>query len=272
MDYQIAWHNFEQEINKADQDINLAKAALYLSQAEYPYLDIEAYLDKLEQIAHKIEPKLPSTRYPLKVIQVINHHLYQELKFRGNNENYYDPRNSFLNHVIDRRLGIPISLAVVYLDIAKRLNFPMVGIGMPGHFIIRPDFEDAGIFVDVFNQGEILFPQDCEAKLQQLYQQPVKLKPEFLNSVSNRQILSRMLRNLKQIYLHQRDFLRAIAIIDGMLLLSPDNANELRDRGLLYYELNRWEESCQDLESYLTILPNAEDAPMIKMLLNKIKY
>ncbi len=271
MDYEIAWQNFELEINQADQDINLAKAALYFSQAEYPYLDVEAYLNKLEQIAYNIAPKLPSPRYPLKVIQVINNYLYQELGFRGNNENYYDPRNSFLNQVIDHRLGIPISLAVVYLDIAQRLNFPMVGIGMPGHFIIRPDFQDAEIFVDVFNQGEILFPQDCEAKLQQIYLQPVKLQPQFLNPVSKRQIILRMLTNLKQIYLHQRDFDRAIAIINGMLLLYPDNPNELRDRGLLYYELNRWEESCQDLENYLAILPNAEDAPMIKMLLNKIK-
>ncbi|HHP7231233.1 MAG TPA: SirB1 family protein [Xenococcaceae cyanobacterium] len=271
MDYQIAWQNFEQEINQADRDINLTKAALYLAQAEYSYLDVEAYLAKLEVIAHQIEPKLPASRYPLKVIQIINNYLYQELGFRGNSENYYDPKNSFSNQVIERRLGIPISLAVVYLDIAKHLNFPMVGIGMPGHFIIRPDFEDAGIFVDVFNQGEILFPQDCEAKLQQLYLQPVKLKPQFLNAVSKHQILLRMLTNLKQIYLHQRDFYRAIATINGMLILSPENPYELRDRGLLYYELNQWSETIKDLECYLAILPNAEDAPMIKLLLNKIK-
>ncbi len=280
MDNKIPWQNFQREIDKPDQDINLAKAALSFAQIEYPYLDIEAYLNKLEQIAQKIKPQLPTSRYPLKVIQVINNYLYQELGFRGNAENYYDPKNSFLNHVIDRRLGIPISLAVVYLEIAKHLNFPMVGIGMPGHFLVRPNFEDAGIFIDVFNQGEILFAQDCEAKLQQLYLQPVKLKPEFLNPVSNRKILLRMLTNLKQIYLYQRDLFRAIATINKMLLLYPKNTNELvilnraealRDRGLLYYELNQWQESSQDLEDYLSILPNADDAPMIKMLLNQIK-
>ena len=280
MDKKIPWQNFEREIDKPDNEINLAKAALCFAQIEYPYLDIEAYLQKLEQIAQKIEPQLPTSRYPLKVIQVINNYLYQELGFRGNSENYYDPKNSFLNHVIERRLGIPISLAVVYLEIAKHLNFPMVGIGMPGHFLLRPDFEDAGIFIDVFNQGEILFPQDCEAKLQQLYLKPVKLKPEFLNPVSNRQILLRMLTNLKQIYLYQRDLVRAIATINKMLLLYPEDSKELvifnraealRDRGLLYYELNQWQESSQDLEDYLAILPNANDAPMIKMLLNKIK-
>ncbi|MDJ0649069.1 MAG: transglutaminase-like domain-containing protein [Xenococcaceae cyanobacterium MO_188.B19] len=272
MDDKTAWNNFELEVTKADRDINLAKAALYFSQAEYPYLDIEAYLNKLLKISQAIELQLPATRYPLQVIKVINNHLYKELGFAGNTENYYDPKNSFLNQVIDRRLGIPISLAVIYLDIAKHLNFPMVGIGMPGHFLIRPDFEEAGFFIDVFNQGEILFSQDCEAKLQQLYLQPVKLKPEFLNPVSSRTILTRMLNNLKQIYLHYRDFNRAISTINGILILSPDNPYELRNRGLIYYELNRWQESSQDLESYLAILPNAEDAPMIQMLLNKINY
>lgn len=266
------WNNFELEVTKADKDINLTKAALCFSQAEYPYLDVEAYINKLIKISYEIELSLPTSRYPLQIVKAINNHLYKKLGFIGNTENYYDPKNSFLNQVIDRRLGIPISLAVIYLDIAKRLNFPMVGIGMPGHFLIRPNFEDVGFFIDIFNQGEILFPQDCEAKLQQLYLQPVKLKPEFLNPISNRKILIRMLTNLKQIYLHYRDFNRAISTINGILILVPDNPYELRNRGLIYYELDRWQESTQDLEYYLAILPNAEDAPMIQMLLNKIKY
>lgn len=272
MNNQIGWDNFCQEVEQPDRKIDLTKAALFYAQAEYADLNVENYLSILDEIATDIEQQLSSELYPLKVIQKINNHLFENLKFQGNTENYYDARNSYLNQVIDRRVGIPITLSAIYLAIAQRINFPMVGIGMPGHFLIRPEFEDVGIFVDAFNQGEILFEQDCQTKLNQLYQQPVKLESGFLMPVSNRQILSRMLTNLKCIYLNNRDFEKALASIGGILSLFPENAPELRDRGLLYYQLNRWQEAIPDLESYLTILPNANDASLIEAVLNKIAF
>jgi regulator of sirC expression with transglutaminase-like and TPR domain len=266
----IGWQNFAAEVGNNRQNIDLAKASLYYAQAEYPHLDIDYYLNRLDLMAQHIAANLPQERYPLQVIKTINHYLFDTLKFQGDREDYYNPENSYLNRVIDRYQGIPITLAVVYLEVAKRINFPMVGIGMPGHFIIRPDFEDAGIFVDVFNQGEILFAQDCEAKLSELYQQAVKLKPHFLNPVNKHQILARMLNNLKQIYLHQRQLDKVLELIEGILLLFPQNPYEIRDRGLLYYEMERWPEATHDLQIYLKILPDAEDSSMIQMLLNKI--
>ena len=270
MTNQVGWRNFAEEVQKQDRTIDLAKASLYYAQAEYPSLDIDQYLNTLDEIARNIEVNLPQERYPLQVIKTINNYLFNELKFQGDSQNYYNPENSYLNRVIDRCTGIPITLSVIYLEIAKRINFPMVGIGMPGHFIIRPDFEDAGIFVDAFNQGEILFEQDCEARLSQLYQQPVKLEPHFLNPVSNHQILARMLNNLKQIYLHHRQLDKVLAIVKGILTLFPHNPYEIRDRGLLYYEMARWQEATADLKTYLKTLPDAEDASMIQMLINKI--
>lgn len=266
----IGWRNFAAEVKKPDLSIDLAKASLYYAQAEYPSLNINEYLERLEQIAGEIAANLPQERYPLQIIKTINHYLFDRLDFRGDEVDYYNPENSYLNRVIDRATGIPITLSVVYLEVAKRIDFPMVGIGMPGHFIIRPDFEDAGIFVDAFNRGEILFEQDCEARLSQLYQQPVKLEPHFLKPVNNHQILARMLNNLKQIYLHQRQLDKVLTIIEGILTLFPHNPYEIRDRGLLYYEMARWQEATVDLKVYLRILPDAEDAPMIQMLLNKI--
>ncbi|BAU66320.1 hypothetical protein STA3757_37240 [Stanieria sp. NIES-3757] len=271
MDYQLAWQSFYQEINRADEDINLAKASLYYAQAEYPSLNIEDYLNKLDTIAEEIQARLPQRRYPLKVINTINNYIFDDLKFKGNQQDYYNPANSFLNEVIDCRTGIPISLSVLYLEIAKRIDFPMVGIGMPGHFLIRPEFEEAGIFIDVFNQGEILFQQDCAERLRQLYPQPIKLEPRFLAAVSSRQILARMLTNLKYIYLNRKQYSKVLAVIDGILMLFPDHPNELRDRGLLYYELDQWDKACLDLEYYLAMLPNAEDADMIRLLLAKIR-
>ena len=270
MDNQLLWHNFYQEIARPDEQIDLAKASLYFARAEYPDLNVQNYLDILDTIAWQINSQLPEERYPLKVIQTINNYLFEHLNFRGNQQNYYDPNNSFLNEVIERETGIPISLSVVYLAIAKRLNFPMVGIGMPGHFLIRPEFDGAGIFVDAFNRGEILFEQDCQNRLNDTYQQQVELKQSWLAPVSNKQILARMLNNLKFIYLHRRQVDKALSIISGILKMFPDNIGEIRDRGLLYYQLNRWDEAVLDLEYFLKISPYSDDAPMLKILIEKM--
>jgi regulator of sirC expression with transglutaminase-like and TPR domain len=201
------------EIDRVDRDIHLSRAALYIAQIEYPELEIDRYLGILEIMATDIATRLPKTRYPLKVIQIINEYLYLELQFSGNENDYYNPSNSFLNDVLDRRTGIPITLALVYLEIAKQINFPMVGIGMPGHFLIRPDFEDSEIFVDAFDQGEILFVEDCRQKLMNIYQQNIPvIPPEIIQPVTNKQILLRMLNNLQSIYLNQPDFDKALTI------------------------------------------------------------
>lgn len=263
--------NFSKEIARSDSQIDLAKATLYIAQEEYPVLDIEKYLNALDMMAEELQERLPQTSYPLKIIQSINQYLFDELGFQGNTSNYYDPRNSFLNDVIDRRTGIPISLSVIYLEVAKRIDFPMVGIGMPGHFLIRPDFEDVGIFVDVFERGEILFVQDCEERLRQIYQQPVQLESHFLDPVKNKQILARMLTNLKFIYINKQELLKAIAAVERILLLFPSNQRELRDKGLLYYQLGEWVQAFQELDLYLTNFPDAEDADIIRNLLDKIK-
>jgi regulator of sirC expression with transglutaminase-like and TPR domain len=268
MDNQLLWHNFYQEVSQSE--IDLAKASLYFAQAEYSDLEPQVYLQVLDTIASEIELQLPAERYPLKVIQTINRHLFDTLGFRGNQKNYYDPDNSFLHQVLDRKLGIPISLSVVYLAIAQRLNFPMVGVGLPGHFLIRPDFENAGIFVDPFNRGEILFEQDCQQRLDEAYQQQLKLDSSWLAPVSNKQILVRMLNNLKFIYLHRREIDKALSTMSGILKIYPDQTVEIRDRGLLYYQLNRWSEAIVDLEYYLKVAPQSEDASMIEALLNKM--
>jgi len=270
MDFPIARQLFYREINQPDGSIDLAKAALYMALEEYPNLEPEEYLNALDTIADEVRSRLPAQNYPLRIIQTINGYLYGELQFAGNDVDYYDPGNSFLNEVIDRRTGIPISLSLVYLEIAKRIDFPMVGIGMPGHFLIRPDFEDAGIFVDAFNGGEILFPEDCQARLSQIYGQPMELQPTFLAPVSRRHLLARMLGNLKAIYLQQGDAVRVLLAIERILLLFPDALGERRDRGILYYQLGRLVEARHDLELYLRNAPNAPDAARIRQLVDRL--
>ncbi len=271
MSIALARQNFINEVNQPESQINLAKAALYIAAEEYPDLDIEEYLNALATMAAEIQERLPTPRYPLKVIQSINEYLYKDLGFQGNTENYYDPRNSFLNEVIDRRVGIPITLSLVYLEIAKRLDFPMVGIGMPGHFLIRPEFEEAGIFVDAFHQGEVLFPEDCQERLQTIYGQPVPLLPQFLEPIRPVLFLMRMLTNLKIIYLNQQDANRALAVIERLLILYPEVASEWRDRGLIQYQLGSWDLAQENLQTYLNLAPMAEDATVIEQLLIQLK-
>ncbi|MDJ0583250.1 transglutaminase-like domain-containing protein [Crocosphaera sp.] len=263
--------SFLQETNKPDHKINLAKAALIYAKYEYPRLEIGEYLTTLDIISQRIKDDLHQELYPLKVIKTINKYLFKDLGFKGNTNNYYDPRNSYLNEVIDKKMGIPISLSVIYLEIAKRINFPMVGIGMPGHFLIRPEFENVGIFVDAFNQGEILFKEDCQIKLQEIYQQPVTLEEHFLTPVSNQQILGRMLTNLKYIYLNRQEYPKMLRIIELLLQLFPNHPLEIRDRGLLYYQLRQWEKATTDLQLYLSILPTAEDAQAIGQILQQMR-
>lgn len=270
MIFSSARQYFYQEIQQLDEHIDLAKAALYIAQEEYPDLDPEEYLNALDTMAVELQERLPDSRYPLRVIQCINQYLYDDLRFSGNKIDYYDPRNSFLNDVIDRRLGIPITLALVYLEVSRRIDFPMMGVGMPGHFLIRPDISDVEMFVDAFDRGNVIFSQDCQERLSDMFQQPVTLKPEFLAPVNNRQFLARMLTNLKFIYLKQQNLAKTLAAVDRILLLFPGVSLELRDRGLLYYQLGHYAQAADDLQTYLAKVPQAEDAIVIRRLLTEM--
>jgi len=271
MDFPYARQLFYREIRQPNDQIDLARAALYCAMEEYPQLEPDEYINALDTMAVEIAERLPSERYPLRVIQAINHYLFNELGFTGNTQDYYDPRNSYLNQVIDQRVGIPITLSLVYLAVAQRLDFPMVGIGMPGHFLIRPVGQDLEVFVDPFHQGEILFPDDCQERLRQIYGSSAELRAEFLHAVDSRRFLSRMLTNLKTVYLNRGEWAKALAAIERILLLFPDAPQEQRDRGLIYYQLGRWTEATQDLENYLESTPRAEDAHVVRQLLKRME-
>ncbi|MGJ3247458.1 MAG: SirB1 family protein [Elainellaceae cyanobacterium] len=269
MDFPIARHNFYSEIRQPDDQIDLARAALYIAQEEYPTLEPDKYLNALDTMAADIREQLSDESYPLRIIRCINHYLYDDLGFQGNTENYYDPDNSYLNQVIERRVGIPITLSLVYLELAKRLEFPMVGVGMPGHFLIRPTLPDMAIFVDPFHRGEIMFSENCQERLTDMYGGAIAFRPEFL-AVDARQFLARMLTNLKFIYINQGNVSKCLAAIDRILLLNPESPTELRDRGLLYYQISRWTEARHDLESYLQHTPLARDAAVVRQILERI--
>lgn len=268
MDGAEARQRFAQEIEQPENEISLARAALYIAAEEYPELDTDEYLNALDTMAAEVSERLPAERYPLKTIQTLNHYLFEDLGFAGNAKEYYDPRNSYLNQVIERRTGIPITLSLVYLEVSQRVGFPMAGVGMPGHFLIRPTVDEMEVFVDPFHRGEVLFPEDCRERLSQIYGRPVELRAEFLQTVSPYQFLIRMLNNLKMIYLKQGDLERTLASVERILLIAPDALGERRDRGLLYYEQGRWDDAIQDLEFYLQQVPVEQDQTTIRRILD----
>jgi len=265
-----AGQRFYQEVQKSDGRISLAAAALYIAQEDYWDMDASHYLEALDLMADEVRSRLPKNRYPLKVIQIINQYLFEEKGYSGNKVDYYDPDNSCLNRVIDRRLGIPISLSLVYLELANRLQFPMVGVGMPGHFLVRPIIGEMEVFVDPFNQGEVLFVADCKERFHQIYPAS-EWQTSFLNGVLPRHFLARMLMNLKMIYLQMEDLGKAIATLDKLLILMPEQPLQMRDRGLLHYELKNYDLAKQDLEEYLRSQPQAPDGRKIQQILNAIR-
>jgi regulator of sirC expression with transglutaminase-like and TPR domain len=221
----------------------------------------------LDTMADEVRDRLPVEDYPLRTLKVLNQYLYEELGFRGDQTDYHSPQNSFLNDVIDRRMGIPITLALVYLSLAQRIAFPMEGIALPGHFLIRPVQSEMAIFVDAFNQGEILFEQDCETLLHKMFGDRIAMREQFLAPATNRQFLARMLTNLKATYASSGDVGGVLAAVERILMVYPDAPIELRDRGIILFRLSRWVEARQDLERYLEVMPQADDRDHVEHVL-----
>jgi len=255
---------FAQVVERDEAEIDLARAALTFAAVEYSDLDIEAYLARIEQMATELRPRVSPEESPGRVIAVIDEYLFGELGFRGNEGQYYDPRNSYLNEVLDRRLGIPISLAVIYLEVARGVGFQLEGVGMPGHFLLRHPHPVEPLLIDAFTRGSIVTEEECRVRLRALYGEALPLTRQMLRPLDKRAILFRMLSNLKAIYARADDPARAIRTIDLMLLVDPAQVVEYRDRGLLRFHAADFKSARADLEHYLDVRPDAEDAGGIR--------
>ena len=248
-----------------DERIDLVRAALTIAQTEYPDVAIDVYHGRIEELARRVKRLVPDLGDPSESIAALNRVLFEEEGFRGNGEDYYDPRNSFLNDVLDRKLGIPITLAVVYMEVARRVGFPLVGVGMPGHFLLKHyDVEGREILIDPFNRGSILTAKDCQRALDEIYGGQMPLQPEFLMAVSRRQVLVRMLNNLKSSYLSVRNFRKALPIVDLILAIYPRSPEDVKQRALLRWSLGQTRGALADLDDYLKMSPDASDADEIR--------
>jgi regulator of sirC expression with transglutaminase-like and TPR domain len=249
-----------------DEKIDLTRAALLIARTEYPGLNIEGYAARIEELADRVSANLPGYKSQ-QAIAALNQVLFEQAGLRGNRDDYYDPRNSFLSDVLDRGLGIPITLSIVYMEVARRVGFPLAGVGMPGHFLLK-HFADGGqeLLIDCFNRGDILSRQDCQLRLDEIYSGEMTLRPEFLHPLSRRQILTRMLNNLKTVYLSTRNFRKALPIADLILVIYPRSSEDVKQRALLRYSMALPKLAAEDLEEYLEISPAASDADEIRQM------
>jgi regulator of sirC expression with transglutaminase-like and TPR domain len=238
-------------------DIDLAEAALLIAAEEYPGLDIRACLGKLDRLASEVRPRLRDIQSELGRVDALVDFLHHEQGFRGNVEAYYDPRNSFLNDVLERRVGIPISLAVIYIEVGRRVDVPLSGVSFPGHFLLRVG-EDDPHFLDPFNPQDVMTEADCKELLAQMAQGRISYDPRLLDAAVPRQILVRMLRNLKLLYLRAESFDKAVAAIDRILLLEPDETQEYRDRGIAHLRLETYRQALADLDHYVGLTPDCD--------------
>src|SRR6185312_8864877 len=248
-----------------DERIDLLRAALTFARVEYPQLDPTPYVQQVEEIAHRVESRIDDPGEPSQCIAALNHVLFDEEMFRGNTADYYNPRNSFINDVLDRRLGIPITLALLYMEVGRRAGFPLFGVGMPGHFLVKHyDISGRPILIDAFERGSVVTEEDCRRKVHTIYSGQITLQPEFLLTVTRRQMLTRMLNNLRTIYLSQRDFRRAVQVVDLILVIYPRSPEDVKQRAALRYNLDDFSGALADFEEYGKMAPDASDADEVR--------
>jgi regulator of sirC expression with transglutaminase-like and TPR domain len=250
-------------VSRPDGRIDLARASLAIARWEYPRLDADAYLERLDGLARAVDGVRRSPD-ALGRLHRLREYLFVEQGFAGNRDEYYDPRNSFLNDVLDRRQGIPITLSLVLMEVGKRLGLAIEGIGLPGHFIAGARLDDSQILLDPFNGGALVTPEECEELVGSVVGRPVTLRPEHYAPVSGRQLLTRMLANLKGAYWRRQEWDRVVGAIDRLLVLDPKAAGEWRDRGVAWSNLGEVRRGLGDWERYLTEFPDAEDHETVK--------
>jgi len=258
---------FEKIVSEKEERIDLARACLMIAEDAYPGLDVERYIGDIERLAIRLRARIPQSGGAEERVVALNQFLYGDLGYWGNTEDYYDPRNSYLNEVLDRRTGIPITLGIVYMELGRRVGLPLEGVSFPGHFLVRLRLRGGALVLDPFTGGAPQAEDELRRRLERVIPDrarggvPLAELPldEFLEPASNRQILSRVLRNLKGIYREAGKPERVLEVLNRMLVVSPDASAELRDRGYVYQKLECWRPALKDLTDYLEREPDAPD-------------
>ncbi len=273
MNKSTARQQFIAAIQLEESSIELDRAALLIAAEEDPSLDVEEYISRLDELAENSRQRMTNDELSDSLLraEILAYHLFGENRFTGNSKDYYDARNSFLNEVIDRGRGIPIVLSVVFIEVARRLGIQLYGVGLPGHFLVKYSDTANEVFFDPFNGGKILTENDCRTKVEEMYQGRVPFHHSFLKAFTKKQILSRMLQNLKGVYFNTGELNKAFEVIGRLVLLNPGSMEEIRDRGLVNFARKKYGLARPDLEAYLQALPNAQDQEQVRKALHELR-
>jgi regulator of sirC expression with transglutaminase-like and TPR domain len=251
-----------------DAPLDLAELALSLAREEYPSLDIEAYLSELDGMAHEARPHLRGGSLSQRV-KGLCRYLFHDMGFRGNQQNYYDARNSYLNEVLDRRTGIPITLSAVAMAVGGRAGLPVAGVGLPGHFVAKAVEGGEEVLFDPFHGGRLLTPEKCQRLVEQATGMPFAVDAEALRPVPLGMMVLRMLNNLKGVYLRSGDYARAARVIERLRQLNPEDPLQHRDLGATLFQAGQAGRAIDHLQAYLIASPGAGDADVVKQLLTQ---
>ena len=258
------WISFSKNPN-----YNLIEKCLKLGQIiEYPELNISKYIEKINGMGNSMKIKIGEVKNPTYLISVLNEYLFDELGFHGAEEDYYDPVNSFLNVVLDKKIGIPITLSILYTEVAKHIGLDLRIVGFPGHVIVKYKKE---MILDPFYRGRLLTIEDLEKILNRNFGEDVEFVPEYLNEATTEQLLTRLLRNLKNAYTQSYAYDNAMKCTDMILGMQPESSEEIRDKGILEERLLRYDKALPFLNKYLELEPEADDADFILELIKSVR-
>ncbi len=259
------------ELSRPDAELNLATGALLIAMEEYPQISLELYLARLDQIAEEVRDRLADETAPLVVLGELIDTLFRRRGLRGNTMSFKDPRNSFLNDVLDRGLGVPLSLGIVVLEVGWRLGLPLEGVNFPGAFLVRYRGEEIDLLIDPFGSGAIYFEDQAQELLDRSYGGMVALRDAFLARATRQDMLARLLLTLKEIYSQIGDDRRTLAVVERILMIRPTAPLMSRSRGVLLARLGRHEEAVRQFEAYLRVSPTASDRSMVEAVVRKLR-
>jgi regulator of sirC expression with transglutaminase-like and TPR domain len=258
------WVSFSKNLN-----YNLVEKCLKMAQIlEYPELNISKYIEKINEMGNSLKIKIGQVKNSTYHISMLNEYLFDELGFDGAEEDYYDPGNSFLNVVLDKKTGIPITLSIIYAEVAKSIGLNLQIIGFPGHVIVKYKEE---IILDPFYSGRLLTIEDLEEILTRNFGEVDVLVPEYLNEATTDQLLTRLLRNLKNAYTQSYAYNNAMKCTDMILGMQPESPEEIRDKGILEERLLRYDKAIPLLNKYLELQPEADDVDFILELIKSVR-
>lgn len=259
-------------VDRPDHEIELERAAATIALIAYPELTIDPVIDRIQALAERVRSHVGAEGDPQARRAALERVLFADLALRGNDADYYDPRNSFLNDVLERRLGIPITLSVLYIAVGRRAGMNIDGVGFPGHFLARVHLNgQESVLVDPFAQGRDVSDGDLRALLSHITGRDTTVPREYLMRSTNRDVLARMLGNLRGIYASRGDAIKTLEVMEWLVLTQPENAALKRDRGLLYYRLGSLDAAASDLQAYLLAVPGAEDRAAIEQIVKRTR-